>query len=70
VAPAGLGTGHFAFAFLFGLLGSQRGGDVFSLYALCNILVGAIGGVIYMRFRSHTPAIAADSKGLGFTPVS
>jgi uncharacterized protein (TIRG00374 family) len=56
VAPAGVGTGNFAFAMLFGLLGSQRGGDIYTLFALVNILVGALGGVVYLRVRSHEPA--------------
>jgi uncharacterized protein (TIRG00374 family) len=56
VAPAGLGTGHAAFLYLFGLLGSQRGADVFTLIALVNILIGAIGGIVYLRFRAHEVA--------------
>jgi glycosyltransferase 2 family protein len=66
VAPAGVGTGHAAFLFLFGLLGSQRGADVFSLIALSNILIGALGGLIYLRFRSYQPAptlVSADHPG-------
>jgi uncharacterized protein (TIRG00374 family) len=67
VAPAGVGTGHAAFLFLFGLLGCQRGADIFTLVALCNILFGAIGGVVYLRFRSHEPAPppGADAAELG-----
>ncbi|MGZ3697106.1 MAG: lysylphosphatidylglycerol synthase transmembrane domain-containing protein [Bdellovibrionota bacterium] len=56
IAPAGVGTGNVAFLFLFGLLGSQRGADVFSLTACVNILMGAIGGIFYLRFRSQEPA--------------
>jgi uncharacterized protein (TIRG00374 family) len=56
VAPAGVGTGHAAFLFLFGLLGSRRGADVYTLVALTNILIGAMGGLVYLRFRSHEPA--------------
>lgn len=61
VAPAGVGTGNVAFLYLFQLLGSQRGADVFSLAALTNILVGAVGGLIYFRFRSHEPAPVLDT---------
>jgi uncharacterized membrane protein YbhN (UPF0104 family) len=60
IAPAGVGTGHAAFLFLFGLLGCQRGADVFTLYALSNILLGAIGGIVYLRFRSHEPSPALN----------
>lgn len=65
IAPAGVGTGHAAFLFLFGLLGSQRGADVFTLVALCNVLIGAIGGVVYLRFRSHEPAPVLDTASAG-----
>jgi uncharacterized protein (TIRG00374 family) len=51
VAPAGIGTGHAAFLFLFGLIGSQVGPDVFSLYALSQVLFAAFGGFVYMRFK-------------------
>jgi uncharacterized protein (TIRG00374 family) len=63
VAPAGVGTGHVAFTFLFGLLGCKRGGDIFTLLALCNILVGAVGGVVYLRFRSREPAPQLETAG-------
>jgi glycosyltransferase 2 family protein len=53
VMPAGVGTGHAAFLYLFSLLGSQRGADVFSLYALSQITMGAFGGLVYLRFKSH-----------------
>lgn len=55
VAPAGVGTGHFAFSYLFQLLGSMRGADIFSMFVLFNLLVGGIGGVIYLRFKSEVP---------------
>jgi uncharacterized protein (TIRG00374 family) len=56
VMPAGVGTGHAAFLYLFSLLGSQRGADVFSLYALSQIMIGAFGGLVYLRFKSHETA--------------
>jgi uncharacterized protein (TIRG00374 family) len=55
VTPAGVGTGHVAFGYLFQLLGSRRGADVFSLMILTQLLSGAVGGLIYLRFRSHEP---------------
>ena len=54
VAPAGVGTGHAAFLFLFGLIGSQVGPDVYSLYALSLALFASFGGVIYLRFKGKT----------------
>ncbi len=53
VAPAGVGTGNLAFLYLFNLMGSERGADVYSLLAVMNILIGAIGGIIYFRFKSE-----------------
>lgn len=60
VAPAGVGTGHAAFLFLFGLLGCKRGADIFTLYAVTNILIGAIGGLVYLRFRTQEPALSLE----------
>lgn len=51
VAPAGVGTGHAAFAYLFGLIGSVRGADIFTMYALSNLFFGGVGGLVYLRFR-------------------
>lgn len=53
VAPAGVGTGHAAFLYLFSLLGSGRGADVFTLLAISNLLMGAVGGLIYLRFKDR-----------------
>ncbi|MEK7689966.1 MAG: lysylphosphatidylglycerol synthase transmembrane domain-containing protein [Bdellovibrionota bacterium] len=61
VAPAGVGTGHAAFLALFALLGSKRGADVFSLYALMCFLTGAIGGLIYLRFRGPPRSFSGGS---------
>lgn len=55
IAPAGVGTGHAAFHYLFSLIGSDRGADIFTLLAFSNILYGAIGGIVYLRFRSQIP---------------
>ncbi len=51
VAPAGVGTGNLAFLYLFQLLGSERGGDTYSLMALINLLFGAAGGLVYLRLK-------------------
>jgi uncharacterized membrane protein YbhN (UPF0104 family) len=55
ITPAGVGTGHAAFLWLFALLGSQRGADIFSLFVLATLLQSAIGGLIYLRFKSRVP---------------
>ena len=56
IMPAGVGTGHAAFLFLFHLLGNEKGADVFTLYALANIFVcGVLGGLVYLQFRGHEP---------------
>lgn len=49
VLPAGVGTGHAAFFALFKLVGSTQGAEIFSLFVLMQIIVGGIGGVIYLR---------------------
>lgn len=67
IAPAGVGTGHAAFLSLFNLIGSARGADLFTLYALTQIFYGAVGGIFYLRFRSQAipdeiaPAAAATN---------
>ncbi|OFZ05805.1 MAG: hypothetical protein A2X97_03835 [Bdellovibrionales bacterium GWA1_52_35] len=58
VMPAGVGTGHAAFLYLFQLVGCQRGADIFTLYALCSMLIGSIGGLIYVRFKASEPALS------------
>ncbi len=57
VAPAGIGTGHAGYSFLFGLIGSQRGADVFTLFALANMIFGGIGGLIYLQFKAKSPKL-------------
>ncbi|MBC7691861.1 MAG: flippase-like domain-containing protein [Methylotenera sp.] len=53
VLPAGVGTGHAAFAGLFHLLGSARGADIFSFYVLVQLFLGAAGGLVYLRFKTE-----------------
>jgi hypothetical protein len=52
IAPAGLGTGHAAFGWLFLLLGSRMGANVFSLSVILQVALGAVGGLVYLRYRS------------------
>jgi uncharacterized protein (TIRG00374 family) len=54
ITPAGVGTGHAAFSWLFMQIGSQRGADVFNLNLLFQFALGAIGGWIYLRFKKST----------------
>ncbi len=61
VMPAGVGTGHAAFVFLFKLLGSERGADVFSLFALAQITIGMLGGLVYLRFRAKEAPMPSAS---------
>lgn len=61
ILPGGLGTGNAAFGGLFLLLGSQRGADVFSLFAISQFISGAIGGLIYLRYKSHAPKLIIPS---------
>ncbi len=61
VLPAGVGTGHAAFLWLFHFLGTERGADVFSLVAFFNILFGMLGGLVYLRFRSREPTLVLRS---------
>jgi hypothetical protein len=56
LAPAGIGTGHAAFGWLFRFLGTERGADVFSLFALLQLCVGGVGGLVYLRFRARVRA--------------
>ena len=49
VLPAGVGTGHAAFFALFKLVGSNQGAEIFSLIVMMQIIVGVIGGAIYLR---------------------
>jgi uncharacterized membrane protein YbhN (UPF0104 family) len=65
VLPGGVGTGHAAFSFFFQLLGSQRGADIFSYYVLIQLLIGAIGGLVYLRFKAASPSIAAEIERAG-----
>ena len=64
VAPAGVGTGHAAFSYLFQLFGSLRGADIFSLYVLNQFLIGAVGGMVYLKAKSEDKenSLPSDSQ--------
>jgi uncharacterized protein (TIRG00374 family) len=59
IAPAGLGTGHAAFAWLFSQVGSSHGADLFTAFVTFQILLSLIGGIFYIRYRGHHPKPAA-----------
>jgi hypothetical protein len=62
LAPAGVGTGHAAFGWLFMLLGYKSGANVFSLMVVYQILWSFIGGLVYLRFRSEIPRAAFSQE--------
>jgi uncharacterized protein (TIRG00374 family) len=62
IAPAGVGTGHAAFSYLFHLIGSKRGADVFSLYALMQFIMGGLGGLVYLQFKGTAAALKLDDS--------
>jgi uncharacterized protein (TIRG00374 family) len=53
VLPAGVGTGHAAFYALFHMVGSDQGAEVFSLIVLYQVLVGLIGGAVYLKMSAE-----------------
>ena len=56
IAPAGLGTGHYAFFKFFGFAGASGGADLFTLFVTFQITMSLIGGLFYLRYRGHAPA--------------
>lgn len=62
IAPAGVGTGHAAFSYLFNLIGSKRGADVFSLYALMQFTLGGLGGLVYLQFKGTAAPLKLDDS--------
>ncbi len=53
VLPAGVGTGHAAFLGLFHLVGSAQGAEVFSMIVLYQVLLGVVGGIVYLRMLAQ-----------------
>lgn len=62
IAPAGIGTGNVAFLYLFSLIGSSKGGDIFSMFAMSNLLLGSIGGLVYLQFKSRLAPVLLSSE--------
>lgn len=48
ILPAGIGTGHAAFYFLFQMVGLDIGVDVFNWIVLTQVAVGVVGGFLYV----------------------
>lgn len=55
IAPAGLGTGHAAFLYLFSRVGANGGADLFTAWVTFQILISLIGGLFYLKYRGHLP---------------
>jgi uncharacterized membrane protein YbhN (UPF0104 family) len=68
--PAGVGTGHAAFLWLFTQVGSQQGADVFSLMVFFQVIVGLFGGVVYLKLHTDSLAQTLQSQGREPTTVS
>lgn len=60
VLPGGVGTGHAAFSFFFHMIGSSHGADIFSFFVITQLLIGSVGGLIYLRFKAQNPDVAAQ----------
>jgi uncharacterized membrane protein YbhN (UPF0104 family) len=60
VLPGGVGTGHAAFSFFFDLLGSKAGADIFSYYVITQLIIGAVGGLVYLRFKTEAKEVVAE----------
>jgi uncharacterized protein (TIRG00374 family) len=62
VAPAGLGTGHGAFYYLFERVGSHAGADLFMAFVTFQILISLIGGFFYIKYKGLGSGLTLDSK--------
>ncbi len=56
IAPAGLGTGHYAFYFLLGLVGPKNGADLYTAWVAFQLILSMIGGLFYIRYREKKVA--------------
>jgi uncharacterized protein (TIRG00374 family) len=59
--PAGVGTGHVAFYALFKMVGSDQGAEVFTMIVLYQILVGLVGGLVYLKVSAESGDVSAVS---------
>lgn len=60
VLPGGVGTGHAAFSFFYHLLESQRGADVFTFFVMTQLLIGLLGGLVYLQFKKKNAPIVIE----------
>lgn len=67
VTPAGVGTGHAAFTALFHLIGSQMGANVFNFYLIPQLFFGAMGGLVYLRFKKPGQSLSFDAEATRLT---
>lgn len=56
LGPLGVGVGHGAFEYLFQMQGIPAGADTFNLFTADRLLMGAIGGLVYLFFRAQDGA--------------
>lgn len=68
ILPAGIGTGHAAFYFLFQMVGLDIGVDVFNWIVLTQVVVGVLGGVIYVLRPVKVGTVVEHSSGDGHQP--
>jgi uncharacterized protein (TIRG00374 family) len=69
ILPGGVGTGHAAFSFFFKLLGSDRGADIFSYFVITQLIIGGVGGLVYLRFKTQAGAVLDDMEKTEASPV-
>lgn len=48
LAPVGIGVGHAAFDSLYSMIGYSNGADVFNLFVTLEIIVFAVGGILFL----------------------
>jgi hypothetical protein len=56
-----MGTGHAAFGWLFLLLGSRMGANVFNLFAVLQLGLAGVGGLVYLRLQAQDSVRARDA---------
>jgi uncharacterized protein (TIRG00374 family) len=64
IAPAGLGVGHVAFGALFGLLGSENGAEIFTLFVAIQISFNLLGSFFYISGSKRKPG-AGEAIAVG-----
>lgn len=56
LAPVGIGVGHAAFDSLYRMIGLRNGADVFNLFVVLEIIIYAIGGILFLFEGERTKA--------------